>query len=145
MAFAADDIELHVRVARVDGAHVVTVTGELDLHTTGPIRDTLAPLAEKGDGDLILDLTGISFVDSTALGVLVSTAKRLRERDAELVVVTDDPRLRRLLEITGLLGAFAHEPTLADAVERVAAARDGDPSPPRPAARRQERRQEVRP
>jgi anti-sigma B factor antagonist len=120
MSFPADDLELSVGVARLDGAHVVTLGGELDLHTAPTLRETLSPLAAGGDGDLIVDLSGIAFVDSTAFGVLVGTAKRLRERDSDLVVVTDDPRLRRLLEITGLLGTLRHESTLAGAVERLA-------------------------
>jgi anti-sigma B factor antagonist len=117
--FPASDIEVRVRVARLDRAHVVSVTGELDLHGAAALRDALAPLVAGSDGDVIVDLDAIAFMDSTALGVLVAATKRLRRQGRELVVATDDPRLRRLLEITGLLRMLAHERTLADAVVRV--------------------------
>jgi anti-sigma B factor antagonist len=119
MPFAADDIELRVTVARLESTHVVTLTGELDLHSAAALRDAVSPIVSEGRGDLIVDLTGIAFIDSTALGILVGAAKQLRRRKAELIVATDDPRLRRLLEITGLLGTLAYEPTLAEAVVHV--------------------------
>lgn len=117
MPLTHDDIELRVSVARLEHARVLTLAGELDLHTAGTLREALSPLVADGDGSLIVDLTGIVFIDSTALGVLVAAAKQLRGRGAELVVATDDPRLRKLLEITGLLGTFGYERTLAEAVE----------------------------
>jgi anti-anti-sigma factor len=143
MPFAADDLELRVDIARLDRSHVVALTGELDLHTSGTLRESLAPRLSGGDGDVILDLSGIAFIDSTALGVLIEAARRLRERGAELIVATDDPRLRRLLEITGLLGTLRHERTLAEAVERVSARAVESPSIPPEDARQLDRRQEV--
>jgi len=119
MPFVADDVEVRVRVARLDRAHVVGVSGELDLHGVAALREALAPLVTRQRGGVIVDLDGVALVDSAALGVLVGAARKLRRQGRELVVVTDDPRVRRLLETGGLLGTLAHERTLAGAVERV--------------------------
>jgi anti-sigma B factor antagonist len=110
--------EMRVTVAEVgDGTRVVTVTGELDLYSAPGLRERLWPVAEHATGTVIVDLSGVAFIDSTALGVLAAAAKLMRESGTELVVASGDPRLHRLLEITGLLGLIRTERTLAEAVE----------------------------
>lgn len=118
-----DPPDLKVTVARLaPAAHVATVVGELDAYTAPLLRSRLQPLAEGADGSqLIVDLSGVTFLDSTALGVLTGTAKRLRAGGGELLVASADPRVRRLFELTGLLEAMQLERSLAEAVERVVA------------------------
>jgi anti-anti-sigma factor len=112
--------ELDVIVARLDAtSHVATISGELDLHNAAELRRRLAPLGEGRRSTVIADLCNVSFIDSTALGVLTALAKELRAGGGELVVATTDPRVRRLLEVTGLLKIMHCEPSLAEAVERV--------------------------
>lgn len=121
MAALDNQAELRVTVAQLaPSAHVASVSGELDLYNASDLRDRLYPLADGGRPEhVIADLGGVTFLDSTALGVLTGLAKRLRTHGGELVVVTPDPRLRRLLEITGLSGVLHLERTLTEAVEGV--------------------------
>ena len=51
---------------------------------------------------MIVDLSGVTFIDSTALGVLVSGAKRVRPRNGNLDIVCTDENIIRIFEITGL-------------------------------------------
>ena len=55
---------------------------------------------------MVLDLLGVTFLDSTALGVVVGAHKRCRELGGELRVVVTDPRLVKIFEITGLTGVL---------------------------------------
>ena len=99
-------------------AHVATISGDVDLYNAGELRDTLAHLTERADETLIVEMSGVSFIDSTALGVLTGAAKQLRARGGRLVIASGDPRIQRLLEITGLLRVLSLEPNLTKAVER---------------------------
>jgi anti-sigma B factor antagonist len=120
MAVTRPDLDFDLTVARLSPrTHVATVTGELDLHTEPDLRRRLEPLAEGAHATVIVDLRDAPFVDSTALGTLSALARRLRAGGGDLVVASDDPRLRRLLEITGLLSIMSYESSLARAVERV--------------------------
>lgn len=111
--------ELHVTVARVTpAAHVATLVGELDAATAPALRRRLQPLA-RGRSQLIVDLSGVTFADDAAWEVLTTTAKQLRRHGGGLVVATDDPRLRRLLDRPD--AALQLERTLFEAVERVVA------------------------
>jgi anti-sigma B factor antagonist len=98
-----------------DGSAVVSVAGELDVATSGCLRDLLSDLRARGIGDhLVVDLTACSFVDSTGLGVLV-TAQRVAK--ARLNLVLTRPELIRLLQLTALDLVFAIHPTREAALE----------------------------
>lgn len=87
-------------VAVVDG--VIYVGGEIDL-TTAPELDACLGAV---DGGVLIDMTGVTFVDSVGLSVLITHhLRRLREGAALRIVAMSQP-VRRLLEITGLLPAL---------------------------------------
>jgi len=73
-----------------------------------------------GAGTVLVDLSEISFIDSSALEVLVRESKRLEGRGHSLVLVTNDPRTRRILEVTGLDRVLRAYATLQDAVTELA-------------------------
>jgi anti-sigma B factor antagonist len=110
-------LEFSVNTAALGGdAFVVTLTGEVDLHTAPALEQALEGVLGLGGTSVALDLADVSFVDSTTLGVLMHYHERFRERGGELVVVTDDRRVLRTFEVTGFDHVFAIERRLADAV-----------------------------
>jgi anti-sigma B factor antagonist len=97
-------------------AFIVTVTGEADLHTTPEIDRALQGAIALGATLVAVDLSEASFVDSTALAVMLRVHERLEGRGGRLVIVTDDRRFLRMLEISGLDRVLVVERRLADAV-----------------------------
>jgi len=85
---------------------VVAAVGEVDLHTAPEIKRRITELAEAGHTQIVVDLSRIDYLDSTGLGVLVGSLKRLREKDGELRLVHPTPRVMRVLEITRLVNVF---------------------------------------
>jgi anti-anti-sigma factor len=82
-----------------DGAGtVVTAVGEIDLAAKDALREVLSPLA----GDVTIDLTDVTFVDSSAIGVLVGAHKRLTDDGGSLRLRGPQGMPRRALEIVGL-------------------------------------------
>jgi anti-sigma B factor antagonist len=98
-----------------DGAVIVSLAGELDLYNAHIVRKELVEAAERGPERLIVELSGVTFMDSTALGVLIEARTRLPNRSAFLLV---GPGLetRRALEISGLDRHFAVHETLDEAL-----------------------------
>ena len=82
--------------------HVVAVRGEIDLFTAPELRQALTECIEQGKRRVVVDLTDTTFLDSTALGVLIGAVKRLRSRDGSLVIVNTDANIAKTFEITGL-------------------------------------------
>jgi anti-sigma B factor antagonist len=106
-----------------DERHVVAVRGEIDLFTAPDMKATLLEIIDAGKTRIVVDLTETDFLDSTALGVLIGTVKRLRARDGALTIVNVDANIAKTFEITGLDQIFTIVPTREEAI----AALDGDP------------------
>ena len=108
-----------------EGTFVVTIRGEADSLTAPELEREFDVLVGKGTREVIVDLLEVPFIDSTILEVLLRMSRRLRADGADLVLVTDDPRVLRTFEISGLLDRFRFEPTLSAAVESALAGTHG--------------------
>ena len=100
---------------RVEGdVPVIAVVGEIDVATAPQLRESLHRVIARGQSTVVLDMLAVTFLDSTALGVLVGGLKRCRELGGELHVVVADARIRKIFEITGLNKVFPLADTLAE-------------------------------
>jgi anti-sigma B factor antagonist len=95
------------------GTPVVVVAGEIDVATAPQLRECLHEVIAEGHATVVLDLLPVTFLDSTALGVLVGALKRCRELGGELHIVVADPRIMKIFEITGLTNVFPIADSLA--------------------------------
>jgi anti-sigma B factor antagonist len=113
-----------VTIEKADsGAFVVSPAGELDAYTSPDLRAELHQLIDTGGARrLVVDLTAVTFLDSSALGVLVGALRRLRERQGELHIVQPRPTVRRIFEITALDGIFELHATREQALAAAALA-----------------------
>lgn len=86
----------------IDDGHLVVASGELDIAATPRLSTVLAMAAARPGGRLVLDLSDVSFVDSTALGTILKAAAQFDESGTLLAVVVPEGPVRRLLEMTNL-------------------------------------------
>jgi anti-sigma B factor antagonist len=111
------ELEFDIKTAKLGhDAFVVSVAGEADIHTAPEIERELKQVLRLGGRSVVLDLAEVGFIDSTVLGLMLRYQPRFRRRDGDLVIVSDDRRVIRTLEITGLDRMFRIEQRLADAV-----------------------------
>ena len=111
---------LRITTARFGAdSFVVGLTGELDIGTSDQFERELDTLLDGGARRLVVDLLGVTFLGSVGLGLLTRAAKRTREVGGECVVVSDDPRVLRVFEITGLDRVFRIERSLMEAVAQL--------------------------
>lgn len=96
---------------------IIELEGEVDVYTAPQLKQQMISLLESGARELVVDLTKVDYLDSTALGVLIGGLKRMRERDGNMVLVCPSPRIRRVFEITGLDKIFDIFNTAQDATE----------------------------
>jgi anti-sigma B factor antagonist len=121
----------HTLDARIDsarigrGVHVVALGGEIDLHTAPRLDEELFGVIGDGAERVLVDLAGTTFVDSTVLGILLRAHRRLDDAGGRLVIVCDDPRILRVLELTGLDRTLAVEPSLTETVAGLSVDGDG--------------------
>jgi anti-sigma B factor antagonist len=112
------DIPFEISDAVVDQLPIISVAGEIDAATSPALRERLLDQASKDNPTIVIDLTAVSFLDSTALGTLVSVRQRCLELGGEVRLVINDPPIIKVFEITGLTEAFPISSTLDQAVGR---------------------------
>ena len=78
---------------------VLRISGEVDISTAPRLRERLQQLDSRS---VVVDLSAMTFIDSTGLGVLVGAFKRLREGGGDLVLRAPTRSTRKVLELTGL-------------------------------------------
>jgi anti-sigma B factor antagonist len=94
---------------------VLTIKGEVDVYSAPRLREKLVELVSEGHRQIVADLEGVDFLDSTGLGVLVGGLKRLRSNDGDLRLVCSQARIVKVFEITGLTTVFRIAPTVDEA------------------------------
>ena len=98
---------------------MLTLSGELDAYDAPTLRTAFAEAATSAatdGGTVVLDLTGVTFLDSTVLGTIVGLLRRVREHDGELRVVLPETEARRIFELTALERSLDVYPSRSSAV-----------------------------
>ena len=81
---------------------VVMISGEIDVYTAPKLKETLFQIVENGAEEITVDLSDVTYMDSTGLGVFVGTFKMVCSRKGKFELVGLSKRMRRLFDITGL-------------------------------------------
>jgi anti-sigma B factor antagonist len=81
---------------------VVRARGEVDIYTGPSLRDVLRDALATGASKVIIDMTDVSFIDSSGLSVIIGAHKKAEDGGIELVLQGPTARVVRLLELTGL-------------------------------------------
>ena len=88
------------------GVHIVNVSGEIHVTTAPSFREQLNEVIESGGTTLVLDLSGVEFIDSTGLSVLLNGLRLVNQRHGRLALVCTNPTVMRLFQITSLDATF---------------------------------------
>ena len=99
----------------IDQGHLVTITGELDIAATPELSTVLLVAADSPGALVVLDLAGVDFIDSTALGTLLKAGDAIESAGKRLRIVCEGGPVRRLLELTNLTNRFELCPSRGDA------------------------------
>jgi anti-sigma B factor antagonist len=101
-----DLIEFNVSSSRIGRQGLgLRIDGELDLYSASDVREELTDIAPDVRYVLV-DLTGLTFMDSSGLATLLDGARDIAKRRGRMMLVVGDPAVLRVLEVTGLDGYF---------------------------------------
>lgn len=93
---------LEVESEERDGLHHVALRGELDLSTVAKVQEALDRVEADGPATVVLDLSRLTFLDSTGLRCVITAAERAREAERRFVVVRGPDAVQRVFSITRL-------------------------------------------
>ncbi|MEW1612643.1 MULTISPECIES: STAS domain-containing protein [unclassified Streptomyces] len=103
------------------GPHVLTVSGELDHHTSAQLRETLDEITLEAGSRLVINLSGLTYCDSTGITLLVTTYQRAQAAGAKLSLAEPSSYLVRVFSIVGLDQVFDLQPTTEQAINSLSA------------------------
>jgi anti-sigma B factor antagonist len=108
---------LEVQTRQTDGGvTVVAPTGRLDVAGAPALKDAMNDLGRNGPPKVVIDMEGVSFVDSTGLGSVIAVLKQIRSRQGELRLAAPNQQVRVVLELTTLDKVFPYFATLEEAL-----------------------------
>jgi anti-sigma B factor antagonist len=100
------DLDIEIDSRPVGDWSVIDVKGEVDVYTAPKLRERIVDLVNQGSTQLVVNLEGVEFLDSTGLGVLVGGLKRVKSHDGTLALVCTKPKILKVFSITGLSKVF---------------------------------------
>lgn len=119
---AGMDLRKHV----LDGCLVVRVAGEIDLANSAVLQQYLMDQLDEDHANIVVDLTGVGFMDSTALSALIVAYNAAKDFGGSFRVAGADGQTRNVLDITQLDVVFDHHDDVTDAIEAALLKRDGE-------------------
>lgn len=107
--------DLEINVSARGKARVVALRGEVDLRSSPELRQALLELLEQRVAHIVVDLTGVGYMDSSGVGTLVELKRKSERMRGKVTLVGPQPRVQSVFEITQLDKFFHIVPTLAEA------------------------------
>jgi|SRR5215467_495755 len=99
-----------------NGVSVVAPTGRLDVTGAPALKDAIGELIRGGQERVVIDMEGVSFVDSMGLGSVIAALKQIRNRQGELRLAAPNQQVRVVLELTTLDRVFPYYATVEEAL-----------------------------
>jgi anti-sigma B factor antagonist len=110
-------VSLEVQTRQTDGGvTVVAPSGRLDVAGAPALKAVIGDAVKTGAPRLVIDMEGVSFVDSTGLGSVIAALKLVRSSKGDLRLAAPNQQVRVVLELTTLDRVFAYYPTVEDAL-----------------------------
>jgi anti-anti-sigma factor len=110
-------VSLEVQTRQVEsGATVVAPTGRLDVAGAPALKDAISEALKNGQPRVVLDMEGVSFVDSTGLGSVIAALKQIRSSQGDLRLAAPNQQVRVVLELTTLDRVFPYYSTVEEAL-----------------------------
>jgi anti-anti-sigma factor len=110
-------MSLEVQTRQVEtGATVVAPTGRLDVAGAPALKDAISEALKSGQAKVVIDMEGVSFVDSTGLGSVIAALKQIRSSQGDLRLAAPNQQVRVVLELTTLDRVFPYYSTVEEAL-----------------------------
>lgn len=98
--------DLVIGLRNVEGTPVLDLNGEVDSYNSPKLRERMVNLIDEGQSKLVINLSGVDYIDSTGLGTLVGGLKRASEKGGAIKLICPNEQIYKVFSITGLVKVF---------------------------------------
>ena len=117
--YVMETVRIETNLRHIGDIPVLDVDGEIDIYTTPQFKEAVAGVIEEGRRGIIINMSRVSYMDSSGFGTLLSATKRLRALNGSLHLVGCNDAISRMLQITRLNTIFGVHPTERDALDAI--------------------------
>lgn len=111
---------MQIAEARQDGIAILAPAGRIDSTTAPALEQRLTALVASGERRIIVDFSGVEYISSAGLRVLLLLARRVRDADARLGLCGMGTAVRQVFQLAGFLPLFVIHDTRDAAIEQIA-------------------------
>ncbi len=111
-----EGIRLETGIREINGTKVLDVVGEIDIYTTPQFKEAVNDVISSGEKHLLINMAGVTLMDSSGFGTLLSATKRLRPQGGSVNLIRCNSAIDRILRITRLNTIFGTYDDLQEAV-----------------------------
>ena len=117
--FTLENIRLETIVKEIESLKVLELVGEIDVYTAPSFRGAVVNLLDSGVENLIIDMSGVHYMDSSGFGILLSATKRLKPEGGNVYLVHCSSAIERVLRITKLDTVFGIHNNIQDVAKAI--------------------------
>jgi len=112
-------IRLETAFRDIDGKRVLDVVGEIDVYTAPQFKQAVNTILDAGQKHLLINMAGVTYMDSSGFGTLLSATKRLKPKGGTVNLVKCNSAIDRVLRITRLDQIFATYDNIDEAIQAI--------------------------
>lgn len=110
---------MELKLRRYEDIAIVDLAGEVDLYHSHLVKEAIGRLMERGVMNQVINMDAVSYIDSSGVGALIYANAALRKTGARLWIVNLRGPVRRVIELTRLIGYLPIADSIQQAVERI--------------------------
>lgn len=107
---------MDITLASRNGATVMAISGRIDTATAPELEQTINKEIEQGHRKILLNFTGVSYISSGGLRVLLATAKKLKSPEDKFGICGLSPEVQKILKLAGFTSIFSIYPSEGEAL-----------------------------
>jgi anti-sigma B factor antagonist len=110
---------MELRIRKNQEIYIIDIQGELDLYNSYKLKELLGKMLEKKIERFIINLNEVEYIDSSGIGALIYVSSTLKKLNHKLAITNIHGSVKRVIEMTKLMGFFPVAETLDEAIKKV--------------------------
>lgn len=110
---------MELKIRKNSDIYIVDVSGEMDLYNSYKLKELVMKMLEKKIGKFIINLEKVEYIDSSGIGALIYICSTLKKMDTQLKIANIHGSVKKVIELTKLMGYFPIAGSLQDAIKQI--------------------------
>jgi anti-sigma B factor antagonist len=112
---------MELKIRKSGENYIIDVNGEMDLYNSYKLKELVMKMLEKKVERFIINLEAVDYIDSSGIGALIYICSTIKKMNLKLVITNIHGSVKRVIELTKLMGYFPIAPTIEEAIKRMEA------------------------